>query len=436
MNANCILSTLYAFLYLIPNCITKTDFFKAALPRLLNEEFADTKQRPSKNQFIQICFYMGLDKKFFNFGAAMHKQLEAFLVNYLDEHLDSLNVMDLSLIASAAFKTATVIPSQGYNQRLCQEICKLPQNLQGQDAILVTLIKSLRLQRHQSEEVCKYLEQVISTETIQQLQTTGLVHIYAYFAENLWNNPEIINTIKNEFMQRLPTVSNNAFATNNNWLRPKDLAIFLWCCAHLNGQLSNSQFQQIETILLEKLRKNEYVHFVDQLVDSCLSLWILNYKSKYLLDAAINLKESQPPKNIKQPKVDSRLLVLQSAAGIEKPEWLTPPETPYDFESSLPSYLAKSNIHLTQMAKQLSLEENICSAKVICPIVGINIPSIMVEYQTTAAVKSIVFVDILNEQQILKYNQEPVGLIKLKHRLLQALGHKTIVVSPYKFKFK
>lgn len=209
-------------------------------------------------------------------------------------------------------------------------------------------------------------------------------------------------------------------------IRGKDIASFLWCCSQLNCKLTNDQLCIIENNLIQRVHNNEFSYFVDQLVDACLSLWILGYKSRELLHNAVKLKSEHQSKRL-QPKVDSRLTVLLSAAQIEEPDWCThmsKGHDPFNLNFPVPRHVLNSSMPYDALVSQFTQDPMVNSAKVVCPINGINIPGIYVKYSSTP-----VFIELLTKQQTLQFSQEPVGILRLKINLLQSMGHNVKVLS-------
>ncbi|XP_054743962.1 uncharacterized protein LOC129248439 [Anastrepha obliqua] len=426
MDLDTILRTLYAFLYLMPNWIVRIDFYNAAMERILAKEISENL---SKERFVQICFYLGLEK---NRGAQNGELFHKLLNTRLDSYLPVLSTLDLVMVANAAFKTSTRIESNAYNQRLIEEVLKLSPNEPSNDALLVTLVKALRLQRVYSEEVFEYLKEYCSEDIIAKLQTRGCTHLFAYFADNLWDEQCTIEPLVKHCLRRL--VPSQKFDMVSEHMRGKDLAKFLWCCAQLNCKIPASDLKRIELILLDKVDQNEFRYFVDQLVESCLSLWILGHKSFDLIEAAVSIKlRSQfSNKNYQKdlPKVESRFQVLLTCIAIEEPTWrfknLKTP-TLQNFDTPAPSYLLKNRSDLEKITNKIGESPIVDFAKLVCPINGINIPSILVSYKEPANSK--MFVEFLSEDQELKFSKSPVGLMRLKIRLLKAMGYKVTTLA-------
>ncbi|XP_061392280.1 uncharacterized protein LOC133327755 [Musca vetustissima] len=410
MNVDTILRTLYSFLFLIPNWMTRLDFYSEAMKKLYDLLLQDGCK--FKELFVQVSFYFGLSKK--NSKNNLQKQWKTFLDLHLDTFLDDFSALDLALVASAAYKTSTKIESEKFNQRLLKEILGTCTVEGGNDALLITLIKSLRFQRINSSKVCEHLSQFCTnSQKLSQFQTRGQIHIFALLADNLWDNQNCLQALVMEFIAKLQEIRNDDYV---NRIRGKDIATFLWCCFQLKCHMSPDQLHIIEDVLLQKVYNNEFKYFPDQLVESCLSLWSLGLKSKELLHNAIKIKAESSPKR-QQPKVDSRLTVLLSAAQIEEPSWCT---------------------HLTQGFRSFNLEakiisqlmegSSVASATIVCPINGINIPGILVKISSPSK-DAYVFVEITSKSQMLRFSQQPVGILRLKVQLLQAMGYNVKVLS-------
>lgn len=425
MSADTILRTLYAFLFLIPNWMTRLDFYGRAVQRLY-EEFEKSSNN-SKEQFVQLCFYMGLSKKQTKFN--VNKLISSLLDSYLPKYLNDMTTLDMALVSNAAYKTATIIKCEEFNQRLLKEVLDISNTSQGNDALLVNFIKSMRLQRLRSPIVCEYIANICQDlQKLQQLQSRGQVHLFAYLAENLWDSKDCIQPLIETFTEQL-TISRNSKGSYGPTIRGKDIATFLWASAQLNCSLSSIQLRSIENSLIEKLNAREFNYFSNQLVDSCLSLWIMGYKPKELVKAAVQLKSETTNKR-QQPKVDSRLTVLLSAAQIEEPNWcstLIKGFEAFNLKAKVPAYLLNNqDIPYQEIINQLVKDEHIKSANLCCPINGINLPGIHLKLATST--ENEIFLEFMNTSQSLQFSKEPVAILRLKIRLLESLGHKVKVV--------
>lgn len=414
MDTTIVLETLYAFLFLIPNWLRRTDFYSAAMRRLTEQEESDW----SKERFLQVCFYLGLHKQY------LQNDLEILLNTQLAKHLPALSPLELALISNAAYKTSTLVTGEvreAYETALVDAVLNLKlDSYNSEDALFVCYVKALRLQRVRDERICQYLEKIcLEPAQLQQLEPRGLAHLFAYFAEMQWDQPDCLQALVDRLLTFKPSE-----------LRAKDLSTFLWCCAQLNCSLNPNQLKQLEQIAFRKLDNGEYERFADQLVDACLSLCILGRHSKQLYDAAEELKTAQQQRQRQraQPKVDSRLTTLRTALAIEQPSW-TDIRTEQVFKelARAPGYLLKQRDDLTAYANQLSTDPDVEGVDLVCPFASINLPSLRV--QTQGENPTVYFVELLTPQQSLKFSGAPTSLLRLKRRLLETLGHRVVLVS-------
>ncbi|ALC39045.1 CG4619 [Drosophila busckii] len=384
MDTSTVLETLYAFLFLMPNWLRRIDFYHAAMRRLANENCK------SKERFLQICFYMSFYKQ------QKGSYLETFLATHLEQHLSKLTPMDLALLSYAVYKTSTVIRGVAREH----------------------YVKAMRLQRVHNEKICKQLQLIcLDPAQLAQLQPRGLAHIFAYFAETQWDQPDCMQALVARLLKYKPSE-----------LRAKDLATFIWSCAQLNCTLSASELKQLEIWALRKLDQGEYDRFADQLVDTSLSLCMLGQYSKQLFDGAEELKAQQQLPQRAQPKVDSRLIVLRTAVAIEQPSWTDiKREQVFKELGRAPAYLLNQREDLTAYSKQLTADAEVEGVDLVCPIVGINLPSLRV--QTLGEQSVIYFVELLTTQQTLKFSKKPTSLLRFKQRLLQALGQRVVLLN-------
>ncbi|XP_005184542.1 uncharacterized protein LOC101901756 [Musca domestica] len=424
MNVDTILRTMYAFLFLIPNWMTRLDFYSEGMKKLYDTLLQDGCK--FKELFVQVSFYFGLSKKISRNN--LQKQWNSFLHLHLESFLDELSTLDVALVASAAYKTSTKIENEKFNQRLVKEVLGTSTVKSGNDALLITLIKSLRFQRVNSDEVCEHVAKIcMNSQQINQFQTRGQIHIFALFADNLWDNEECMQILVQEFIAKLRKNNTDNYV---NRIRGKDITTFLWCCFQLKCRMTPHELQTVEDVLLRMVYNNEFKYFPDQLVEACLSLWSLGLKSKELLQNAIKIKSDSSPKR-QQPKVDSRLTVLLSAAQIEEPTWcmpLTKGFKSFNIESSVPAYLLNPDIPYNTLLSRLREENSVASAAIVCPINGINIPGVLVQLSSLSH-DSYVFVEIMTKSQTLQFSNQPVGILRLKVQLLQAMGYSVKLLS-------
>ena len=232
-----------------------------------------------------------------------------------------------------------------------------------------------------------------------------------------WDQPECLIAVVERLLQFKP-----------HELRAKDLSTFLWSCAQLNIGLSPGQLKQLEVIALRKLNQGEYDRFPDQLVDTCLSLCIMGHHSKQLFDAAEELKGAQRQRQRAQPKVDSRLTVLRAAVAIDHPDW-TDVKVNQVFKelARAPGFLLNKRDDLTAYANQLSADAEVEGVDLVCPIVGINLPSLRV--QTVGEQACVFYIELLTPQQTLRFSRTATSLMRLKQRLLETLGQRVVLVS-------
>lgn len=393
METSTVLETLYSFLFLIPAWMKRTDFFQAAVQRLAKEDFRDNKER-----FVQVCFYLGMQKKQSN-------DFQQLLVEQLGTHLPALSEMDLAMISNAAYKTSTLVTGEvrdTYESSLVKATLDL-ELTEESSALLVSFVKALRLQRVKDERVCQHLQDIcLDPRKIALLEPRGLAHIFAFFAEQLWDDKQCLTIVVERLMRLLKPGD----------LRAKDLATFLWASAQLDCELTESQIRQLELSALRKLDHGEYDYFPDNLVDTCLSLCTLGHYSKDLINAAEELKAAQRRQRA-QPKVDSRLTVLQSAIAIEQPALgkLKAEQAFKEFDRA-PGYLLKERRDLTKYAQELSQDAEVEGVDLVCPINGVNLPSLRV--QTMGEQPSVYFVELLTADQTLKFSKKPTSLMRLK----------------------
>lgn len=417
MSYDMVLSTLYSMMFLMPKQIARTKFYKAAMPVLV-KNFEPTF---NKHVFVQVTFYLGLWKKTEESMDLMYTVLQNQLLRYLD----SLTKTDLAIVSNSAFRTSVLIENPTFLERLKTDTLNTSMD---EDAILVTFVKSLRLNRVKEKEVYDKLKTDLLDFDLEKLHFKGLVHFFAYFSDGLWNDKEVSSVILEACLKRLVEYADE-FVIND--IRAKDITTLLWSCANLDCQLDYEDLEYLQNVVISKIRNNEFKYRSDDLVECCLSLWMLGLKSTELLDEINSLDFSQfSNNNPSRTKLNSRLRLLLTCVEIESPELLKRrlgKEKSFSESKPAPAYLLKSqNLSAVKEFLDSQTEEfGIASTSFVYPVKDLNLAGILVVFNDN----SNCYVEVVEPELMLKFENKISTLMSLKKRLLQSLGYNVVVVS-------
>ncbi|KAL5279471.1 hypothetical protein ACFFRR_003843 [Megaselia abdita] len=422
MSFDQILSTLYSMMFLMPKQIARSKFYKAAMPVLVK----NFDPSFNKHAFVQVTFYLGLWKKTPESMDMMYDILQNHLLGYLDR----LTKTDLAIVSNSAFRVSVLIENSTFLERLKADTLKTSME---EDAILVTFVKSLRLNRVKEKEVYDKLKTDLLDFDLEKLHFKGLVHFFAYFSDGLWNDKEVCNVILDGCLRRLLEFADE-YVVND--IRAKDITTLLWSCANLDCQLDYEDLEFLENVVISKIRKFEFKYRSDELVECCLSLWMLGLRSSEILNEINSLDFSQfTNNNPSRAKLNSRLRLLLSCIEIEAPELLKRrlgKEKAFNESRSAPAYLLKSeNLRIVKEfldSHSLGIE----STSFVCPIKDLNLAGILVNFDDNTTC----FIEVVEEDLMLKFDNKISTLMSLKKRLLETLGHNVIVLTPSEYSTK
>uniref|UniRef100_A0A1L8DD71 Uncharacterized protein n=1 Tax=Nyssomyia neivai TaxID=330878 RepID=A0A1L8DD71_9DIPT len=420
---------MFMFLYLLPNKVTELDFLRSGIEKLI----AAYTENETKENFLQISFYLGLFKK----SQRYSNQLKTFLQSNLSKHLSDLNTLEFAIVANSAFKASVLITDQDFQQRLIQEILSINKDVDIQ--LLVTFAKSLRHNRVNCTRILDKVQELLERKSIPDIDLRSYVHLLALFVENrqipqtfgMHIMEKCMNIIKAEHEKSLQLSKNEAY-TNPNF-RPKDLATFLWCATSLPDKtLTKDDINTVCNAMLWKLRNYEYKYAYDEFVDSLLSLVMLGGRSEALFKAFLTDRNFLiPPRDPNRTKILSRQRLLQTCLEIEVPR-LVPKDKATGSRTPVnaPKYLLDNRQHfqsITQSLEELRDEFKITKLELKVPVRDINIPSFLIE--TQEGTKRSFWIEILDKQTTMADLKSPTPIVRLKLRLLRNLEQDFIVVN-------
>ncbi|KRT79429.1 hypothetical protein AMK59_8322 [Oryctes borbonicus] len=146
-----ILRILNEFTQSVPNRIREYQFYNKAIDRLISEVgFL------SKEELLQTIFYIGLEKKSKNAQVMLRKCMQKLT----KEDIESLSVEELCIICNSTFKTSTKIR----NRQILENVKKTINDklyLLKDTALFIILVKTLRHNRYQDEDVLNTISSTI-----------------------------------------------------------------------------------------------------------------------------------------------------------------------------------------------------------------------------------------------------------------------------------
>ncbi|XP_059615849.1 uncharacterized protein LOC132261210 [Phlebotomus argentipes] len=426
---------LQMFMYLLPNKVTELDTVRRGLQKLI-DGFPENK---TKENFVQICFYLGLFKK----TKRQSEQLKAFLEMYLSNYLEDLDSLQLALVANSAFKATVTISDKDFHQRLISEILSMNTDVDIQ--LLVTFVKSLRHNKVDSACVLDKIQSILEEGDIQDGDLRAYTHLLALFAENRripetfgkTISAECMEIIKEEHEKSIELTREDRYLNPN--FRAKDLATFLWCCTNMQDNiLSRDDLNSVCNAILWKLRNYEYRYAFDEFVDTLLSFFMLGGKSEMLFKSFFNDKDFLvPPKGQNRIKLDSRQLLLISCLEIEMPEVLPNPVSGKKANSfaDVPNYLLEKRpklVSVGQTLKDIADELELEKIELKLPVRNINIPSYRVEVRRSGGRNTSFWIEILDDKITMADLETPTAFVRLKLRLLRQLEQDYVLVNAAK----
>ncbi|CAO1370126.1 unnamed protein product [Diamesa tonsa] len=388
----------------LPQWITKLKFYELAMARLVRE----IELNPQKDDFVKLCFYVGLWKK--NKKGVHH--MNSLVNKYLDEILRNQNVttIDFAIICTATFKASVKIGSPEFTNRLLKEI----EDTKEVDSFLfVAFIKSLRHNRIQSVQVIEKLKELQTNGQLEKLQFGALVHIFPLVADSCCKD----DLLSNFFIQK-------CVKTLDKEARAKDIGKFLWCCSHLNLKVDLDDLRKLEEFTISRTKGQEFQKKFDNFVDVALSLWNLNYHSIKLLRILAKDQRFTITGDKNRIKLDSRKHLLLTCAEIEEPGELRSLKIrskSFSESNPAPRYLLKPSL---DRVMRILRNKGFQDAQFVQQIKNLNIAGIFVNQN---GIKS--HIEIQDSSNLLSDNITSNGIFALKLRLLQKMNCKVTVVS-------
>lgn len=388
----------------MPGCVTKLKCFDEAT-RMLLRKF---EKRPTRGMFVKLCFYFGLYKKQSPGPTLLTGLIEEHLDEILDAKLTVLSTVDFACICTAAYKASVRINSKKFTQRLIQEVVSTKEI----DAhIFVAFIKSLRHNQINSSHVMEALKRLRDNKELNKLDFKSLIHVFPLIADNSILDEELSGYIVDRSIE---TLTEDA--------RAKDAQKFLYSCALLKFPIKIEHLQKLEQLVMARTEHKEFHQKFDNFVDVALSMWMLNFRSRDLIDRVMmDSRFSKFEPQYGRVKIDSRKKLLQTCVEIEEPEWIRFIEIPtpsFNENRQAPGFLVKSSIEKAMMELRGK------DVKIVQQIRNLNIAGILLKEDGSS-----VHIEVLDNTNSLSDGKSPNGIFGLKLRLLKEKGFEVRVVS-------
>lgn len=432
---------LFSFYHVKHHNIIGLKFYKQSMEHL-SFAFKDSKSL-TKDEFVQYCFYLGLTKKSMwknkstasIIGEAFNGGGEA-QASVLELFLEDLSTIEMHIVTNSAFRMSVPIAC---TDRFIKTIHRhILTSIESDEFAFIDFIKTLR---HNSREsipiVTKLLTDRLLENKFDQLPMPALVHVYAYFANSLLNDVEVTRAFIQKGIARIIAERNSQ---DWNQIRAKDIASFLWCCAHLNTRkyLAQSDFDVLEEAILHVHEMGQYETYPDTLIDTCLSLWMLNPNSQNIMRKVIATDVLKPTSfwGMAQKRLYSRTILLKSCVNIENP--LLAKELGIEQDESIvdhnpaSAYYMKYQPNLFRVFNTIKKYSNnfrdISKIEVVSPIRELNIAGICLTIGDFKGDERQLYLEVLEDNTTLSDGETPIGPVALKRRLLEIAGRQSILV--------
>lgn len=357
--------------------------------------------KPAREMFLKLCFYYGIYKK----RPPGPERLKQVINEHLDRYIDDLSMVEFAIICHATFKASIKVTSQKFEQRLIQEITAM----QHLDSVMfVCFLKSIRQNLLCPPEVVEKIRKFNDEGKFNSLNHIQVSHVLPFLTNNGLIEPEITKTLVNRF-----------FLSIDASTRVKDIQKFLSACAHMNFKLKQKQYQILEQLLMTKAATHEFQDRFDCFVDATLSLWMLNYRSKPLIDKLFSDYRIHKHGDQYRIKIDSRKLLMMTCVEIEQPEWFTKTSN-YSFnpERASPKYLIRRSLHA--MRQKIGPD----NARFVQQIENLNIAGILAR----AVDDEETHFEVLDQSNTQQDGKTPNGIFALKLRLLKHMKCRVKIV--------
>ncbi|XP_030766286.1 uncharacterized protein LOC115890246 isoform X2 [Sitophilus oryzae] len=418
-----IIRLLHSFMSANPNRLTETRYFSLALDDLIK-----TCDKLSKNELVQVIFFIGLLKK----CSKAQYMLRICLNKFNKQFINELTQEDLCIICNSTFKTSTKIKNKGLLEKVK---CHISQNLfiLNDPAIFVTLIKTLRHNRYQDEDLLNTITcTMFFNKTINDYSFTAISHVLALYSDYLYHHETVLKILSEESIRKLKS---NQYKAKDTYLidqpRTKDIKRFLWALSNLNYKLAK---EDIETVIIpqivNRIKSGECENNPGSFVDIALYLWMMHYKAYNLIKHVLT-KENISVMRATNPTSIRSMNLLLVCIFYEDAELYTSlnlcPDNRNNYDMNIQLQKRPLLNEIMANLKLISLENHIDKYQSQCQVPYINIIGITGYHKK---VYKSINIEILDDYTCLKNTDSlPTGLMELKLRILEKCDEALITIE-------
>ncbi|XP_018570999.1 uncharacterized protein LOC108910774 [Anoplophora glabripennis] len=287
LNTTETLNVLHTYMKIVPHRIVDYKFYENSMKKLFSE--CNTL---SKNDLIQYIFYLGLQKK-----TARSQFMLRKCMNLLNEELiNNLNTEELCVICNSTFKTSTKIN----NTLILNKIVNYINNnlcIMKDPAIFITLIKAIRHNRYQDEELLATITcTMFFNRTINCYSFPALCHILAAYSDFLYYDENVMKIFTEKCVELL---GNGNYVSKRIYLqeqpRAKDIKRFLWCLSNLNYKKLDKKVirEVIIPNVKNRIKMGELKDDFGSVIEMALYLWMLNYYDPEIISYVLTKQNVQ-----------------------------------------------------------------------------------------------------------------------------------------------
>lgn len=404
-NNDGIFGVIDALIGAVPGRVATMRVFPEAVRVLLNR----FDSNPNTEDFVKLCFYLGLFKK----KPPGPILLSTLIEDYLDSVINNVGTIDFSIICTAIYKASVKIKSKKFQQRLIKEVVDTEKT---DEFIFVTFIKSLRQNRINSPKVLDKLRNLRSNGELDRLPLISLTHVFTLIADNFIKDDSLAEFFIEKCMDAIEADT-----------RAKDVQKLLYSCALLNYPIKQEHLKKLEQQVMARTSHKEYLQKFDNFVDAALSLWMLNYRPLELTGKLLKDLRFKATDDKSRIKIESRKKLLMTCIEIEEPtliQHMNIQSPSFNEERQSPRYLIRPSIekHLKELKGR--------NYAIVQQIMHLNIAGILIQ----EANGSLQHIEVLDKTNSLSDGASPNGIFALKLRLLTHLNCKVKLVS-YRCKY-
>lgn len=281
-----VLGYLSLFMKIIPDKITKTNFYNLAVKKLVYSSDLNA------SNLVQLMFFIGLMKK----NNIAQQMLRKCMKHFDNEFINKLSSEEICVICNSTFKTSTKINNKMFLDKILNYLIN---NLYlfKDPAIFITILKTIRHSRYQNDDLLTTITLTIFfNKTLPCYSFPALCHILALYSDYLFYDENLLKILTERCLELLKTAE---YISKKTYLlqqpRLKDIKRLLWC-------LSNLSFKHLEKCDIESVILPQVMTRVEagegnsdliSLIEICLYLWIMDYRPYDLIYYCLTNKNLQ-----------------------------------------------------------------------------------------------------------------------------------------------